>query len=129
MTTLAPGLRGEAAWTVTEAMAATHIGSGAVAVFATPMLIALLESAAIKALAGQLAPGQTSVGTRLDVQHLAATAVGRPVRAEATLTAIDGRRLVFTVAAWDDVEQIGRGTHERFVVDQAKFEARAAAKG
>lgn len=127
--TLHPGLTGTATVTVTDDLTAAALGSGNVAVYSTPALIALLEAAAIDALAGLLAPGQTSVGTRLDVRHLAATPVGMSVTARATLTTVDGRRLVFAVEAHDAVEKIGEGTHERFIVDQAKFEARVRGKG
>ncbi len=126
--TLAPGLSGETAITVTEDLTARALGSGLVEVYSTPSLIALLEAAAVAALDGRLAEGQTSVGTHLDVRHLAATPVGMKVRAQATLRAVDGRRLVFDVAAWDDAEQIASGTHERFVVDSARFIQRAEAK-
>jgi predicted thioesterase len=126
---LVPGLTGEATVRVSETHTAAALGSGNVNVFSTPALIALLEAAAIAALDGHLPPGQTSVGTRLDVRHLAATPVGMTVRATATLIQVDGRRLVFEVEAHDDVEQVGAGTHERFVVDKARFEVRVTAKG
>lgn len=128
-TSLAPGLTGEATVRVSQEHTAAALGSGNVNVFSTPALIALLEAAAIAALDGHLPSGQTSVGTHLDVRHLAATPVGMTVRATATLIQVDGRRLVFAVEAHDDVEQVGAGTHERFVVDKARFEARVAAKG
>lgn len=126
---LAPGLTGQASVTVTADLTAAALGSGNVSVFSTPALVALMEGAAVAALEGHLADGQTSVGTRLDVRHLAATPVGMTVRAVATLTEVDGRRLVFVVEAHDDAEQVGAGTHERFVVDRARFEARVVAKG
>ncbi len=126
---LAAGLTGQASVTVSADLTAAALGSGNVSAFSTPALIALLEGAAVSALEGRLPEGQTSVGTRLDVRHLAATPVGMTVRAVATLTAVDGRRLVFAVEAHDEVEQVGAGTHERFVVDRARFEARMAAKG
>ncbi len=125
---LEPGLTGHSEWIVTSAMTATQVGSGTVAVFATPMLVALMESAAIDALKGHLPPGQTSVGTRIDVQHTAATPVRAAVRATAVLKAVEGRRLIFSIEAWDSIEKIGEATHERFLVDQARFEAQAAGK-
>jgi len=125
---LRAGLTGEASATVTDAQTAIAFGTGSVRVYSSPALVALLESAAVAALAGALLPGQTSVGTRLDVRHTAATPVGMAVRARATLQEIDGRRLVFAVEAWDAVEPIGAGVHERFIVDADRFEARAAAK-
>lgn len=128
-TSLAPGLTGEATVRVSQEHTAAALGSGNVNAFSTPSLIALLEGAAVNALQGQLPDGYTSVGTHLDVRHLAATPVGMTVRATARLIQVDGRRLLFAVEAHDDVEQVGAGTHERFVVDKARFEARVAAKG
>lgn len=126
--TLEPGLVGEASITVTDTMTAAALGSGNVDAFSTPALIALLEAAAIDALKGRLPEGQTSVGTMLNVRHLAATPVGMAVTARATLKEIDGRRLVFDVEAWDAVERIGEGTHERFIVTRARFEERVRNK-
>ncbi len=126
--TLAPGLTGIATVTVTGDLTAAALGSGNVKVYSTPALIALLEAAAINALDGHLDAGQTSVGTSLNVQHTAATPVGMMVTATATLTEVDGRRLVFEVSASDEVEPIGSGTHERFIVNQARFEQRVAEK-
>lgn len=128
MPDLTPQLAGECTWTVTSEMTATRVGSGLVEVFSTPMLVALMENAAVDALDARLADSQTSVGVRIEVRHLAATPIGQTVRARATLTAVDGRRLTFTIEAWDDVEQIGEAVHERMVVDRDRFEARVAAK-
>ena len=128
MPDLTPQLMGECTWTVTSEMSATRVGSGLVEVFSTPMLVALMENAAVDALEARLAASQTSVGVRMEVRHLAATPIGQTVRARATLTAVDGRRLTFTIEAWDDVEQIGEAVHERMVVDRDRFEARVAAK-
>jgi len=125
---LEPGLTGQASITVTDNLTAAALGSGNVDAFSTPALIALLEAAAIDALKGRLPEGQTSVGTGLNVRHLAATPVGMAVTARATLKEIDGRRLVFDVEAWDTVERIGEGTHERFIVDRARFEERVRSK-
>ena len=127
--TLQPGLTGTASVAVTADLTAAALGSGNVDVYSTPALIALLEAAAINALAGHLADGQTSVGTALNVKHLAATPVGMNVTATATLTAVDGRRLVFEVSALDEAELIGQGTHERFIVDRERFEERVREKG
>jgi predicted thioesterase len=128
MKTLEPGLVGGAEMTVTENDTAERWGSGLVPVFGTPALVGLLENAAVEALSGYLPPGQTSVGGRMDIHHLAPTPVGMEVRARAELSQVDGRRLVFDVEAWDEVEQIGKATHERFVVDRATFVAKAEAK-
>ncbi|MBN1964920.1 MAG: thioesterase family protein [Anaerolineae bacterium] len=129
MDELNPGLTGTCEWSVTAGMTASQVGSGLVAVFSTPMLAALMENAAVDALAAYLDEDQTSVGTRIDVRHLAATPVGMTVRARATLAEIDQRRLIFQVEAWDAVEKIGEATHERVIVDRARFEARAREKG
>ncbi len=128
MDELVPGLIGECQWTVTDEMTAARLGSGLVAAFSTPMLAALMENAAVNALRDRLGADQTSVGTRIDVRHLAATPVGGTVRARATLTEVDDRRLVFHVEAWDEVEPIGEARHERFIVDRERFEARLAKK-
>ena len=128
MDELAPGLIGEAATVVTETHTAGHWGSGLVPVFGTPALVGLMEGAAVQALAGHLPPGRTSVGGRIDVHHLAPTPMGMRVRARAELLEVEGRRLVFHAEAWDEVEQIGRATHERFIVDEERFVAQAKAK-
>ncbi len=127
--TLSPGLSGTASVTVTPDLTANAFASGTVAVYATPAMIALIEAAAVAALDGHLPEGKTSVGTRIDVQHLAATPVGMTVSATATLTEVDGRRLVFEVSAADPVEVIGSGTHERFIVDRDRFEQKVREKG
>jgi fluoroacetyl-CoA thioesterase len=124
----APGLIGEATTVVTETDTAGHWGSGLVPVFGTPALVGLMEGAAVQALAGHLPPGRTSVGGRIDVHHLAPTPVGMRVRARAEVLEVEGRRLVFHIEAWDAVEQIGRATHERFIVDEERFVAQAKAK-
>ncbi|HRJ43568.1 MAG TPA: hotdog domain-containing protein, partial [Caldilineaceae bacterium] len=97
--TLTPGLTGEASTTVDHTNTAAALGSGLVPVYGTPALIALLELAAVHAVADYLPPGATSVGTHLDVRHLAATPIGMRVRAQATLTEVGGRRLTFAVEA------------------------------
>lgn len=126
--TLDVGLTGTAQIAVTEATTALALGSGSVPVYATPALVALLEGAAVNALKPSLEAGKTSVGTRIDVSHLAATPIGMIVRAQATLSAIDGRRLVFEVIAHDEVEQIAEGVHERVLVDEQRFLERVQGK-
>jgi fluoroacetyl-CoA thioesterase len=128
MDELTPGLTAEIKHIVTDADTASKWGSGLVPVFSTPALVGLMESAAVAALAGHLAPGQTSVGGRIDVRHLAATPVGMQVRARAELTGVEGRKLIFKVEAWDEVELIGEAEHERFIVDEARFLGRIQAK-
>jgi len=122
------GLTGEASVVVVPQITAHHMGSGTVAVFATPQMVLLMERAAVNALAPLLAPGQQSVGTMVNVRHLAATPLGATVTARAELIALDGRRLTFKVSAHDGTELIGEGTHERALIDLARFEAKVAAK-
>ena len=122
------GLIGEASVIVAPELTARHLGSGVVAVFATPEMVRLMEHAAVNGLAPHLAPGQQSVGTSVNVKHLAATPVGATVTARAELVSIEGRRLLFKVSAHDGVDLIGEGLHERALIDLAKFEARVAAK-
>ena len=128
MDELAPGLIGEIETRVTVADTATRLGSGLVPVFGTPALVGLMERAAVRALSGHLPSDQTSVGGRIDVRHLAPTPVGLHVWARAELVQVRGRRLVFQVEAWDKIEPIGQATHERFIVNNERFTARAQAK-
>lgn len=123
------GLKGRAETTVTPNNTAQAVGSGLVPVFATPYMIALMEGAAVNAVQAALSADEGTVGTRLDVTHDAATPIGLKVWAEAELVAVEGRKLTFAVAAYDEREQIGGGTHERFVIKPEKFVARAQAKG
>jgi fluoroacetyl-CoA thioesterase len=97
-------------------------------VFATPMMVTIMENAALNAVRDYLDPGESAVGTVVNVKHLAATPVGHRVTAEAVVTKVDGRRIEFTVTARDETEEIGNGTHERMVVDMARIDKRLAAK-
>ena len=97
-------------------------------VFATPMMVRAMENAALNAVRAYLDPGESAVGTVVNVRHLAATPAGQQVTAEAVVTKVDGRRIEFDVSARDEVEDIGKGTHERMVVDIARLERRLAAK-
>ena len=128
MDALKPGLTGISETRVTEGKTALHLGSGGLNVFATPAMLALMEAAAVQAIDHLLSEGHSSVGIALDVKHVAATPLGHKVRAEATVTAIDGLRVYFTVRAWDEAELIGEGSHERFIIDLARFEDRVAQK-
>lgn len=107
---------------------ASSVGSGLLDVFATPMMIAAMEQAASELLGKALEPGQTSVGTMINVTHSAATPLGMQVKATATVTAKEGRRVDFEVAAYDACGEIGRGTHSRFIVDAARFQQKTDAK-
>ena len=121
---LTTGTKGKAEVKVDDTNTAVTMGSGSLKVFATPAMIALIEKAACKALEGQLEDGQTTVGTKLDVAHVAATPVGMNVTAEAVLTEIDNRRLVFEVVARDEKDVIGKG----FIVNAEKFTAKTYGK-
>lgn len=125
---LRSGLIGEAVVVVDEHNTATALGSGSVPVFGTPAMAALVEAAAVQAVAEVLGEDQTTVGVYLDLQHLAATPIGLTVRAEARLVQVEGRRLTFRVTAYDDVEQIGIGTHQRMLVDTSRFLTRTQKK-
>jgi predicted thioesterase len=125
---LKPGLTGEAEIVVGTRDTAPHIGSGKIKVLATPVMVSLMEAAALNAVEGFLPQGHQTVGTRLDITHVAATPVGHRVIARAELTSVEGRRLTFRVWADDENERIGEGTHERIVVDVARFDQRAQDK-
>ena len=122
------GLKGRAETVVTDANTAQAACSGALPVFGTPFMCALMEEAAWKSIAPHLEPGQSTVGTRLEVSHDSATPVGMKVWAESEVTEVDGKRLVLTVAAFDERGPIGRGTHERFIVTDERFLAKCAKK-
>ena len=107
---------------------ASAVGSGLVDVFATPMMVALLELASAKCIEGFLDEGMVSVGTHVDVEHSGATPIGMTVTAAATVTAVDRRKVYFDVVVVDGAGEVGRGTHTRFVVDRAKFTEKANAK-
>ena len=97
-------------------------------VFATPWMITAMENAALNAVREYLDPGESAVGTIVNIRHLAATPVGHQVTAEAEVTKVDGRRIEFKVSARDEIEEIGNGTHERMVVDMARLDKKLAAK-
>ena len=122
------GLKGTVKETVNENITAEKVGSGSLPVFATPMMVALMEKAACKALENSLDEGSTTVGTKVDVEHVAATPVGMEVTVTATVTAVDGRRISFSVEAFDEAGFIGKGAHDRFVVNAEKFTAKTYAK-
>ena len=122
------GLVGEITHVVADADTAAAYGSGLVPVLSTPHLIALMEGASQSAIRPYLTEGQTAVGIRVDMKHLAATPVGMQVRVRAELVEVDGRRLSFRVEAWDEVEKVGEASHDRFIVDEARFMQRVAQK-
>ena len=114
--------------TVDESKLACSVGSGSVEVYATPMMIALIENCAAACVQDELPEGDTTVGTLINVSHVAATPCGMKVTATATLTAIDGRQLTFHVKAEDECGLIGEGEHQRVIVHTDKFNAKANAK-
>lgn len=121
---LKPGLTATAETIVRETNTALAMGSGSLHVFATPSMIALMEQAACNAVTACLDEESTSVGTLVNITHDAATGMGKKVTAAATLTAVKGRKLVFEITAADEDKQIGKGTHERFIVNKEKFMAK-----
>ncbi|MBQ3841147.1 MAG: thioesterase family protein [Ruminiclostridium sp.] len=122
------GIKGRLSETVTEEKTAGAVGSGALPVYATPAMIALMEHTALLSVAPELDEGMTTVGTKLDVAHTSASPVGSTITCESELVETDRRRLVFKVTAYDDAGEIGSGTHERFIVDCGKFMEKTAAK-
>ena len=122
------GLKGSAELVVAEQHTAPKVGSGRVHVLATPVMINLIEAAALAAVEHLLPEGQQSLGTQLNVSHVAATPVGMRVSAEAELVEIDGRLLTFRVSAADEVETIGEGMHQRVVVTLSRFDQRVQKK-
>ena len=122
------GMKGHLEKMVTAELSAKVWGSGAVDVYGTPCMIALVEETAWRSVQDELEPGQATVGTKLDIAHIAATPIGMKVWCETELIEIDRRRLVFAVNAYDEAGKIAEGTHERFIVDVEKFQAKANAK-
>ena len=125
---LQTGIKGKQTIVVTPAQTAAYYGSGALEVFATPAMVALLEETAWRSVQPYLEEGQATVGTRVDIRHLAATPLGGKVTCESELVEIDRRRLVFKVEVFDEKTKVGEGTHERFVIQSEKFLAAAKAK-
>ena len=115
------GMKGEAFTDVERADTAAEVGSGSLLVYATPCMVALMEGAACEAIAEALKEDQTTVGTMLNIEHISATPVGLEVRAEAEVTAVEGKVITFEVKAFDEVGEIGRGTHKRVIVNSQKF--------
>jgi len=128
LTDLKEGKTGTAAMVVAEEHTAPSIGSGRVHVLATPVMINLMEAAALNAVEALLPAGHQSLGTHLDVGHYAATPVGMGLRANAIVTKVDGRTIEFRVEAFDDRERVGDGTHTRVVVNVQRFDQRVQHK-
>jgi len=125
---IVPGLSGECGIEVREEQTARHLGSGSVSVLATPEMIRLMEGAAVQAVDSLLPEGYHTVGIHVDVRHLAATPLGMKVRIRAELLEVDGRKLTFRVEAFDEVEKVGEGIHQRMIVDLNRFRERLEAK-
>ena len=115
------GMKGEAFTDVTREDTALEVGSGSLLVYATPCMVALMEGAACEAIAEVLKETETTVVTALNIEHISATPVGLEVRAEAEVTAVEGKVITFSVRAFDEAGEIGRGTHKRVIVNSQKF--------
>ncbi len=122
------GLKGETEIVVGTRDTAPHVGSGKIKVLATPVMVNMMEEAALNAVEGLLPAGHQTVGIRLEITHVAATPVGMRVKAYAELTKIDGRKLTFRVSAEDEKDMIGEGLHERIIVNVERFDKRTQEK-
>lgn len=122
------GMKAEITTLVEREDTAAEVGSGSLLVYATPCMVALMEGAACEAIAEALAEGQTSVGTELNIKHVSATPVGLEVRAEAEVTAVEGKVITFQVRAYDEASLIGEGTHKRAVISAQRFLERTYSK-
>ena len=122
------GMKAEVATLVEREDTAKEVGSGDLLVYATPCMVALMEGAACEAIAEALGETQTTVGIALNIEHISATPVGLDVRAEAEVTAVEGKVITFAVRAFDEVGEIGNGTHKRVIVNSQKFLDKAYAK-
>ena len=115
------GLNHESTTIVSQANSAKTLGSGDMDVFATPAMVALMENAAMLAVASALPEGSATVGTQMNTSHIKASPIGATITASAELTEVEGRKLTFAVKAWDEKGVIGEGVHTRFVVDRERF--------
>ena len=115
------GIQGHAETLVEKEDTAQAVGSGELLVYATPCMAALMEGAACESIAPFLAGDESSVGTRMELTHSSATPVGMQARAESVVTAVDGRKVTFEIAAYDEAGEIGRAVHERFIIKTERF--------
>ena len=122
------GMKAEVFSFVEKEDTAKEVGSGSLLVYATPCMVALMEGAACEAIEEAMGDDKTSVGTELNIQHISATPVGMDVRAEAVVTAVDGKVITFEIHAFDESGEIGRGTHKRVIVNSQKFLDKAYSK-
>ena len=125
---LSIGIKGKQELLVAEELSAKSMGSGTLDVFATPAMIAFMERTAWESVAPDLEEGQGTVGTMMNVKHVSATPLGMKVTCETELMEINGRALTFSVKAYDEAGLIGEGTHERFIIDCERFQAKANGK-
>jgi predicted thioesterase len=123
-----PGMTREDSFPITTENSAIHIGSGSSRVLATPWMIAFMERVSHRLLTCCLPEGYSSVGTHLDVHHLAATPIGATIRVKAEVLSLDGNHVYFSIEAWDEQEKIGEGKHERVIIDEARFLKRVERK-
>ena len=123
-----PGMTREDSFPITVENSAIHLGSGSSRVLATPWMIAFMERVSHRLLTCCLPDGFSSVGTHLDVHHLAPTPVGATIRVKVEVLSLDGNRVYFTVEAWDGLEKIGEGKHERGIIEEARFLRRVEKK-
>ena len=119
---LKTGIKGHQELVVTQELTAKNMGSGVMDVFATPDMLALMEKTAFTSVAEYLNEGCGSVGTKVDIEHVASSPVGMKITCDSELIEIEGRKLVFKVEAYDEKGLIGKGTHERFIVENKKFQ-------
>lgn len=122
------GMKGEVSTLAEREDTALEVGSGSLLVYATPCMVALMEGAACEAIAEGLDEGETTVGIELNIQHIAATPVGMEVHAEAEVTAVEGKIITFTLRAFDEAGEIGKGTHKRALVNSQRFLDKTYAK-
>ncbi|OGO05433.1 MAG: hypothetical protein A2Y73_06350 [Chloroflexi bacterium RBG_13_56_8] len=126
--TIQPGLAAQRSLVVEEEHTAARWGSGSLLVLSTPEMVALMEGAAVDAVDPLLPPGYQTVGGHVDIRHIAPTPLGSKVTSHATLIEVDGKRLTFLVEAQDEAGKVGEGTHQRFIIEVAKFMQRAQAR-
>ena len=122
------GLTNTAETIVTAENTALALNSGSLKVFATPAMIQLIERAAAELVEKNLPPELTSVGTAINIKHVAPSPIGMNIRAEVKIVSVDGRKIIFDVAVFDERGEIGHGSHERFIVDRKKFQVKADSK-
>lgn len=125
---LETGIKGHEEITVTNELTAKSMGSGVMDVFATPAMLALMEKTAFMSVMPHLNDGCGSVGTKVDIEHIASSPVGMKITCDSELVAIEGRKLVFKLEAYDSKGLIGKGTHERFLVENVKFQEKTNKK-